>query len=265
MFQFTHPGKGATQTEHTDSIILGGFNSRTLGRVRLARTSVSPWSWSFQFTHPGKGATCFCYASYLFGRVSIHAPWEGCDAYGRAKGNVVSDVSIHAPWEGCDTSSRARQWQTSSFNSRTLGRVRLTMELMSPEVVAFQFTHPGRGATIGALIQRVAEISFNSRTPGGVRLTGGIGRHQTHRFNSRTLGRVRQRPSKLQAMTQQVSIHAPWEGCDRNAFPAMRGLEQFQFTHPGKGATKAQHTDSRALRVSIHAPWEGCDQGATYR
>ena len=60
-------------------------------------------------------------------------------------------------------------------------------------------------------------------------------------------------------MTQQVSIHAPWEGCDRNAFPAMRGLEQFQFTHPGKGATKAQHTDSRALRVSIHAPWEGCD------
>ena len=34
---------------------------------------------------------------------------------------------------------------------------------------------------------------------------------------------------------------------------------QFQFTHPGRGATKTQHTDNRSLRVSIHAPREGCD------
>ena len=103
-----------------------GFNSRTLGRVRLAvgggeavthLVSIhAPWEGCdlmsatfsvkyslFQFTHPGKGATgltcnvvgdSLCFNSRTLGRVrqaylrhrafepyvSIHAPWEGCDA-----------------------------------------------------------------------------------------------------------------------------------------------------------------------------------------
>ena len=36
LFQFTHPGKGATFLCHTLIIIMGCFNSRTLERVRLA-------------------------------------------------------------------------------------------------------------------------------------------------------------------------------------------------------------------------------------
>ena len=81
MFQFTHPGKGATDdgsikpfAEFSVSIhapwegcdqaglvakmTLTGFNSRTLGRVRLATKVVDE-------SVPS---------------VSIHAPWEGCDA-----------------------------------------------------------------------------------------------------------------------------------------------------------------------------------------
>ena len=35
---------------------------------------------------------------------------------------------------------------------------------------------------------------------------------------------------------------------------------EFQFTHPGKGATYPSITPlSSVITVSIHAPWEGCD------
>ena len=79
MFQFTHPGKGATGTdkripvelvvsihapwEGCDLLLLcqlfvrACFNSRTLGRVRLGRYSKLSDDRVFQFTHPGKGAT----------------------------------------------------------------------------------------------------------------------------------------------------------------------------------------------------------------
>ena len=101
-FQFTHPGKGATKsTRHTRSI-----------------------DYQFQFTHPGKGATIPLVRPLLQERVSIHAPWEGCDGrlaeelapaksfnsrtLGRVRHFVLhsildlTEVSIHAPWEGCD-------------------------------------------------------------------------------------------------------------------------------------------------------------------
>ena len=168
------------------------FNSRTLGRVRL--TSVHHWE--------------------LHSLVSIHAPWEGCDSEmsicddqpprfqfthpgkGATFGILLSlphdGVSIHAPWEGCDAGRWATASRRPSFNSRTLGRVRLA-----------------RGA----------------RTP-----------TSTSCFNSRTLGRVR---------------HTRPRG--------FLGDMEFQFTHPGKGATTPQAPRAVRTRVSIHAPWEGCD------
>ena len=144
-FQFTHPGKGATTANAWRKYLAdvsihapwegcdrrraeGGryprrFNSRTLGRVRPGRIERRGWIGLFQFTHPGKGATTR----------SI------------AKENRLT-VSIHAPWEGCDGSSATYSIVTSSFNSRTLGRVR-----------------PRRGRF------RAASRSFNSRTLGRVR------------------------------------------------------------------------------------------------
>ena len=58
---------------------------------------------------------------------------------------------------------------------------------------------------------------------------------------------------------KEVSIHAPWEGCDDADCKNPEVLKKFQFTHPGKGATT--HPPLNTLRgvVSIHAPWEGCD------
>ena len=56
-----------------------------------------------------------------------------------------------------------------------------------------------------------------------------------------------------------VSIHAPWEGCDRYASLQCYRACVFQFTHPGKGATNDELHGEFRTGVSIHAPWEGCD------
>ena len=101
-FQFTHPGKGATTGSGDPLPRLPSFNSRTLGRVRPRSAEGLIPEEEFQFTHPGKGATRIRSLSACETSVSIHAPWEGCDA------SSLSVVSV-----------------TAGFNSRTLGRVRL--------------------------------------------------------------------------------------------------------------------------------------------
>ena len=170
-------------------------------------------SLQFQFTHPGKGATVT-----------------------RTQTHIISCVSIHAPWEGCDLSLTLNTLPKVCFNSRTLGRVRLSTSIF-----------------------RTCLGSFNSRTLGRVRLsvTGGITKHNS--FNSRTLGRVRliltlelsggefvsiHAPWEgcdvsKQVVTEmtRVSIHAPWEGCDFTCMATLTDTLRFQFTHPGKGAT----------------------------
>ena len=145
-FQFTHPGKGATSISLSQVLFNLSFNSRTLGRVRLTSTAIVTATLEFQFTHPGKGATQTHPSPYQFNEVSIHAPWEGCDSLSYPPARSPR-VSIHAPWEGCDPLFRSRLARSSpfqfthpgkgatqiseliqaitSFNSRTLGRVRL--------------------------------------------------------------------------------------------------------------------------------------------
>ena len=79
-FQFTHPGKGATDLFCVGQLSGMSFNSRTLGRVRLLLISPDSLLLEFQFTHPGKGATLRSVGTLHSSIVSIHAPWEGCDA-----------------------------------------------------------------------------------------------------------------------------------------------------------------------------------------
>ena len=101
MFQFTHPGRGATVSIRSGSPVV-----------------------KFQFTHPGRGATDEEEYLRAIAEVSIHAPREGCDLIkppynvcvssfnSRTPGGVrqerkykpycLHQVSIHAPREGCD-------------------------------------------------------------------------------------------------------------------------------------------------------------------
>ena len=56
-FQFTHPGRGATNSEGFTKRTGNGFNSRTPGGVRLSHELAFQPHKLFQFTHPGRGAT----------------------------------------------------------------------------------------------------------------------------------------------------------------------------------------------------------------
>ena len=101
---------------------------------------------------------------------------------------------------------------------------------------------------------------FNSRTPGGVRLyLVCVLLFSLRSFNSRTPGGVRHKQRRGLDTRRGVSIHAPREGCD--SVVAMRLILplQFQFTHPGRGATILSSFLLDAVEVSIHAPREGCD------
>ena len=169
-FQFTHPGKGATcpvsrrnlpsavsihaPWEGCDSTLavtyssLGRFNSRTLGRVR-------------RFTDEDLR---------LHPRVSIHAPWEGCDVFCYRSSYGLWRFQFTHPGKGATSMVSPTVARATSFNSRTLGRVRLSLvyspiTVMSVSIHApwegcdynlsirrdatlrFQFTHPGKGAT----------------------------------------------------------------------------------------------------------------------
>ena len=163
-FQFTHPGKGATvlPIRHAHP---HGFNSRTLGRVRPTTRFLTSSPTLFQFTHPGKGATKFptlngttnqSFNSRTLGRVRLHA--------------------------SC-TTSRQR-----GFNSRTLGRVRPEPLIKNSPSLMFQFTHPGKGATIPIISPRTTTASFNSRTLGRVRQCGA---------KLRIIGRINKRNLRL--------------------------------------------------------------------
>ena len=145
----------------------------------------------FQFTHPGKGATARTERFRRAYVVSIHAPWEGCDAQGVGSQIVVTPFQFTHPGKGA-----------TLVNAE---------ELLSH---TFQFTHPGKGATESKSSSVIVICRFNSRTLGRVRLPPTDTRAGEEGFNSRTLGRVRQVRQTRLIPIALVSIHAPWEGCD---------------------------------------------------
>ena len=195
----------------------------------------------FQFTHPGRGATSACAYSSMITSVSIHAPREGCDLRlrilvddhqcfnSRTPGGVRLDlfevyelgdnVSIHAPREGCDNASSADVLGDLRFNSRTPGGVRHFPIKKVNGFSWFQFTHPGRGATVQGEAVRLAKyVSIHAPREG-------CDRNERFRLMSSELfqfthpGRGATRAISTRQEVPIVSIHAPREGCDpRSAF-----------------------------------------------
>ena len=121
------PWEGCDQNHQCYILYTLGFNSRTLGRVRLGVNRWNLNSVEFQFTHPGKGATS---SSNATGR--------------RVKGFNSRTLGRVRRRRSC-----ARVWH-SRFNSRTLGRVRHSSSTGECGALTFQFTHPGKGATISS-------------------------------------------------------------------------------------------------------------------
>ena len=146
VFQFTHPGKGATCQKRT-------YRNRQ----------------TFQFTHPGKGATG---AEYLLTA-------------------ILRAFQFTHPGKGATHVGRYSKLFDDSFNSRTLGRVRLLLTLPKVSQRQFQFTHPGKGATEFRAHYVIAPgVSIHAPWEGCDRLILRL-QKPVRSFNSRTLGRVR--------------------------------------------------------------------------
>ena len=236
-FQSTHPARGAT---------ISVFDFSAVQNV-------------FQSTHPARGAT---------GTTSARA--------GEGK------ISIHAPREGCDLSQAAEMAEPEDFNPRTPRGVRLDMYNFNTIFHGFQSTHPARGATPAQRLQQqgsrisihapregcdckhrlqISHVSnFNPRTPRGVR--------PWTMCVVRTLSRFQSTHPARGATSRLLTVRR----CRRDFNPRTpRGVRpppplcaicrrSFQSTHPARGATRrVLHLLRLRHVISIHAPREGCD------
>jgi len=122
-------------------------------------------------------------------------------------------VSIHAPREGCDLRIVDRQ-----------------------ESIDVSIHAPREGCDPYAVVlSRLWDVSIHAPREGCDNTTAGS-QPDRQGFNSRTPGGVRRICKGLRLRLALVSIHAPREGCDRLSIHVPLGVE-FQFTHPGRGAT----------------------------
>ena len=144
LFQFTHPGRGAT----------AGANQAVNAYLQ------------FQFTHPGRGATSLALKLLTPTAVSIHAPREGCDSNCYTNCYTKS-VSIHAPREGCDQIVAIPSLVISPFQFTHPGRGATGAPRYCSEGQEwFQFTHPGRGATPEGMMSWRVSFLFQFTHPG---------------------------------------------------------------------------------------------------
>ena len=216
-FQSTHPARGATFTSPFLFQVPGNFNPRTPRGVR-----------------PGPTATAVVVAA-----ISIHAPREGCDYKREGVPCFDYEISIHAPREGCDFHRFAICTYLHHFNPRTPRGVRRS----------------------GLCLYHRGNRYFNPRTPRGVRLQnqrricyhGQISIHAPREgcdagvllpclgcrgisIHAPREGCDKDPPVDV-VETLTISIHAPREGCDRALLPVCATPNQFQSTHPARGAT----------------------------
>ena len=78
-------------------------------------------------------------------------------------------------------------------------------------------------------------------------------------FNSRTPGGVRRAVATEGWSVWEFQFTHPGRGATSGDNIVGVPSRMFQFTHPGRGATESKKLWSSVLRVSIHAPREGCD------
>ena len=186
------------------------------------------------------------------------------------------------PARGATRGEEAAADITDNFNPRTPRGVRRITGLQSLVTqVQFQSTHPARGATKAKLAQStMTYISihapregcdtpwsgrscgtghFNPRTPRGVRRRLVCGILCASYFNPRTPRGVRQSQPSTPAAPSHFNPRTPRGVRLRSGFLTPT-VDQFQSTHPARGATIPLYSDIRDdLIISIHAPREGCD------
>ena len=123
----------------------------------------------------------------------------------------------------------------------------------------FQFTHPGKGATCVSSSIRGCVSLFQFTHPGKGATVEEFTKAVREMFQFTHPGKGATEEEEACELLDEVSIHAPWEGCD--TLPSyIRPYPLSVSIHaPWEGCDARRSAPFVADKVSIHAPWEGCD------
>ena len=142
----------------------------------------------FQFTHPGKGATSIDTSlRVMHPEFQFTHPGKGATGPRPLRFSAYH-VSIHAPWEGCDFFCGRKPPLPPKFQFTHPGKGATASCSHSRWWLKFQFTHPGKGATGEVVCWHIGIARFNSRTLGRVRQCGA---------KLRIIGRINKRNLRL--------------------------------------------------------------------
>ena len=240
MFQFTHPGRGATPNFAPSWLLRQVSIHAPREGCDSAQGRSAPRRQRFNSRTPGGVRREGFYRLSVEYQVSIHAPREGCDKCVTSSTYYPPTFQFTHPGRGATSCAYVRS-DEPSFNSRTPGGVRLFESALIANAGKFQFTHPGRGATLSRT-SPTTTTAFQFTHPG--RGATGIKTSKEYIF--------------------EVSIHAPREGCDYEAVEIYADYFCVSIHAPREGCDRRQLARVLGDRVSIHAPREGCDSTQTW-
>ena len=215
VFQFTHPGRGATgEGAEPEVHLYVSIHAPREGCDVLGSTQYDLLQ-EFQFTHPGRGATKAATSS-TSARASFNSRTPGgVRRAGVRRTRREPQVSIHAPREGCDSAGRGCSPRQVRFNSRTPGGVRLGQFLMPQRAVSVSIHAPREGCDLRLAIRLLLpRVSIHAPREGCDSRVLTLLHPDSDCFNSRTPGGVRPPRYRTRRRGGHVSIHAPREGCD---------------------------------------------------
>ena len=235
------------------------FNSRTPGGVRLTQLFRAGILAGFQFTHPGRGATGAVFSltatfrAFQFTHPGRGATKEVCSLI------IFLKVSIHAPREGCDSNKVSIEPKHSRrFNSRTPGGVRLQSRSRAYPGDEFQFTHPGRGATLClAVCRHHGRVSIHAPRE-GCDLSQGDHSCLNGTFQFTHPGRGATYTKVTTDLVKSFNSRTPG-GVRRLVMLPLMPICSFNSRTPGGVRQRLVRPKRTLPPVSIHAPREGCD------
>ena len=171
-------------------------------------------------------------------------------------------ISIHAPRTGSDQGLRTA-FARRRFQSTLPARGATPIPLMQAAILAkFQSTLPARGATRQRPKGGLGNSHFNPRSPHGERHPDRGNDRPGRYFNPRSPHGERPAPSVIAPAAENISIHAPRTGSDRNGYLGDTG-GSISIHAPRTGSDRREVPLHLLHRISIHAPRTGSDDGTS--
>ncbi len=93
-----------------------------------------------------------------------------------------------------------------------------------------------------------------------MRRRSSVRRSDRRNFNSHTPHGVRPEAIRQCIDYYMISTHTPHTGCDIDRLSAGYCSEEFQLTHPTRGATHICQLYTNFVKISTHTPHTGCDE-----